>query len=463
MDLIFGSIEFLLYFLPVFLILYGITPQKLKNFTLLAGSLVFYAMGEIRYLLLLVVSIFVNYWVGLSLERRLFSRKNRYGRTEQDAKSDRRRILLLWGAVIGNMALLCVFKAGLDPKGLPLGISYYTFQIVSYLADVYRGKIPPEQSPLKLGVYITMFPKMLSGPITRYDQVKEALDERRFTVTDVHEGLKVFVMGLAAKVLLADRIGLLWNQVQTVGFESLSIAYAWMGAISYSMMIYFDFYGYSLMARGLGRMLGFDLPYNFREPYLAKGVRDFYRRWHVTLGRWFRDYVYVPLGGSRGGALRTALNLMVVWFLTGIWHGTSVNFLIWGMLLCLCIIMERAVSKIPFLERLIVLPRLYLWIVIPVSWMCFAIPDLSQLQIYLGRMFGLVEGINVSGQDWYRALLDYGWLFLVCFVSCTPVVRRLFYKVKQSLVGQILLALLFWLCVHRLLLEGNNPFLYLNF
>ena len=228
------------------------------------------------------------------------------------------------------VAVLVGFKYGIWGEGLPLGMSFYTFQMLSYLIDVYGGKYEREISFLHLATYVTMFPQLLSGPLTGYDEQRGSLYSREYGRENVEEGLKVFTLGLAEKVLLADRVGLLWNEVQVTGVESVSMPLAWMAAIAYSMRIYFDFNGYSLMAIGLGRMLGFQLPENFRDPYMATSVRDFYRRWHITLGRWFGKYVYIPLGGNRKGMLRTVRNLMAVWFLTAVWHGSTANFLIWG-------------------------------------------------------------------------------------------------------------------------------------
>ena len=453
--MVFSSIEFLLYFLPIFMILYGLTPNAYKNLTLLAGSIIFYALGEPKYLLLLVISLVVNYLIGLNLSEEINRRRRN--------KKNSRRIRLLILAITGNVGVLALFKGAPNELGLPLGISFYTFQILSYLIDVYRGTIEREASIWKLSTYISMFPQLVSGPIVNYSEVEEQLTHRIITAAGIQDGLKVFTMGLASKVVLADRIGLLWNHVQMTGYRSISTPLAWMGAVSYSMKIYFDFYGYSLMAVGLGRMLGFELPQNFREPYMAKGVRDFYRRWHMTLGRWFRQYVYIPLGGNRKGELRTVLNLLAVWVLTSIWHGSTLNYLVWGMSIWFCIVMERWLARIKMFQKLEILPRLYLWIVIPVTWMCFAIPDISQLQIYLGRMFGVVEGINVNAKDWLRQLEDYKWLFVVCFISCTPFVKIIYYKLKDHIIGEVFLGILFWISVVQLIVAGENTFMYFRF
>ena len=451
--MVFSSIKFLLYFLPIFLVLYGITPKSCRNLTLLIGSIIFYTLGDPHSLLLLLLSMGVNYFIGLYL----------VGRREGHRKVRKKRKALLTAAIIGNVGMLALFKFAPGGLELPLGISFYTFQVLSYLLDVYRGEIRREMSFLKFAVYISMFPQLISGPIVYYSEVSAQLESREFTAEGIQEGLKVFIMGLVSKVLLADRVGILWTQVQTTGFESISTPLAWLAAVAYSLKLYFDFYGYSLMGIGLGRMLGFELPENFKEPYMALGVRDFYRRWHMTLGRWFRKYVYIPLGGNRGTEGRTILNLLVVWVLPSLWHGKTLNFLVWGLGLWLLIVFERQLGRLKWMPKLRVLPRLYLWAVIPVTWMCFEITDLSQLEVYLGRMFGFVQGINVYARDWYSVLSDYGGLLLICFVACTPLVRKLYGILKDRLIGMVALGTLFWVCVWRIIVEGENIFTYFHF
>lgn len=466
--MIFGSIPFLLYFLPAFFILYGIAPEKYRNVVLLIGSFVFYACGELQYFPILGCAIATNYAVGLHLEPpEEGDGKEAWGGRKKDVRekenSDLRRKTLLVAAVVGNIGVLTICKIFLGADGLPLGISFYTFQGLSYLIGVYRGEFPKEQSLLRYAAYIAMFPQIVSGPIVNYGEVRENLRERKFAAAGIQEGLKLFTMGLAAKVLLADRIGLLWRQVQTVGVESISCAYAWMGAIAFSMKLYFDFYGYSLMARGLGQMLGFALPANFKHPYMAHSVRDFYRRWHMTLGRWFFRYVYIPLGGSRAGEWRTICNLFLVWLLTSLWHGFSLNFFLWGGLLWLCIVLERQFVRAGIGRKWRALSRLWVWFWILVTWMCFAITDTGRLGIYLGRMFGLRAGINVQESDWVWALRDFWHLFATAFLACTPAVEKLYRRGKDTFLGILLLASLFWVCVWRITLEGDNPFMYAGF
>lgn len=470
------------------MLLYAVTPRQHKNITLLIGSLIFYAYGEPKYILLLLLSIIVNYYMGLHIagKKRISNEdrtknnnqknkgennknksennqnKNKSPKSSRSKKRKIRRIIFIL-TIAGNFIVLAFFKLLSKEGKLPLGISFYTFQIVSYLIDAYRGEINKETSLWKLAVYITMFPKLISGPIVSYQEVREQIKERKCTATQVQDGLKVFIAGLSFKVLLADRVGMLWQEVQVTGVESISTILAWIAAIAYSMKIYFDFYGYSLMAVGLGKILGFNLPQNFKEPYMAKGVRDFYRRWHITLGQWFAKYIYIPLGGNRKGELRTIGNLLVVWIFTSIWHGISLNFLIWGLFLWCCIVLERQFEKYKKVKEHTILPHIYLWIVIPVSWICFAITDIKQLFIYLGRMFGIIEGINVNYFDWQNVLHQYGWILLVCIASCTSILRKIFQKGKDTIIGQLIMGGLFWWCVWRIIVEGNNTFMYFGF
>ncbi len=468
--MVFSSIEFLLYFLPIFFIIYALTPNRFKNFVLLMSSLVFYAMGEPRFLPLLMVSVMINYLVARYMGADA-TYKQRFGNSDRYWSYQEWRKGVMLFAVTCNVGVLFLFKVAMGGDTLPLGVSFYTFQILSYIIDVYRGHIPAEKSLVKLGTYIAMFPQLVSGPIVNYDEVSEALTKRRMSWRSVQEGLKVFTLGLAAKVLLADRIGFLWNDIQVRGFESITTPMAWLGAIAYSFKIYFDFYGYSLMAMGLGGMMGFRLPENFKNPYMADSVRDFYRRWHITLGRWFTNYVYIPLGGNRQGELCTIRNLLVVWALTGLWHGGHGNFLLWGLLLCAIIVIERQV--IGFLDRHPVggkslwkqfnlLPRIYVWIIIPVSWMFFAITDVQQIGLYVGRMFGSVPEYVIAG-DWRDALETYGVLLLIGAIASTPILKRLYKKFKDTVIVNAVLAALFWICVWRIMVEGNNPFMYFKF
>lgn len=462
--MVFSSIEFLLGFLPIFLVIYYLAPVNGRNVILFLGSLFFYAYGEPKYVLLLLFSILLNYFGG------------RFLGSEGKLKIPFRRLCFI-GLVSLNGGMLALFKWAPENWALPLGVSFYTFQIISYLADVYRGEIKAELSFIKLGTYVSMFPQLVAGPIVNYSEVSEVLKAPKVCSVDLDAGLKTFVSGLAMKVLIADRLSILWNEISTIGYISISTPLAWMGAVSYSMQIYFDFYGYSLMAIGLGRILGFSLPVNFDMPYMAKSIREFYRKWHMTLGRWFTRYVYIPLGGSRKGMARTLGNLILVWVLTSLWHGGSINFLIWGMTLCFFIIMEKLIEskdhkggdekngagKAVTAMLSAGCKHLYVLLVIPVTWMCFAISETDDLIIYLGRMFGLTEGVNVNTGIFLEKCGKYGLIMLAGAFLCTPLGKKLFQKGKDRIWGMVFLAGLFWLCIWYLMTMGDNPFMYFRF
>lgn len=448
--MVFNSVEFLLVFLPLVLLLYYLTPVPYRNITLLISSILFYAYGEPVYVFLLMGSGIVNYAVG-----NLLDRKNRI--------NDKKRQAIYMMMVSVDVFMLGFFKWTPNEFALPLGISFYTFQIISYLTDVYRGEIRAEHSLIRLGTYFSMFPQLISGPIVYYSEVAEDLKKRSYRLAAVDSGLKYFVTGLSLKVLLADRLAILWYEIQTVGFESISTPLAWLGAISYSMQIYFDFYGYSLMALGLGKMLGFQLPQNFDLPYMAKSVREFYRRWHISLGRWFKKYVYITMGGNRKGTLHTICNLFIVWVLTSFWHGGSIHFLLWGLSLWFLITLERLLDPKHRMSQMKVLPHIYVCFFIPLTWICFAISDLNQLGIYFGRLFGVIQGINVNSRDILRYLSDYGCLLLAGILFSTPLLKKLLDKIKDTIPGMLVLAILFWICIWHIMNEGNNPFMYLRF
>ena len=372
--MLFSSVEFLFRFLPVFMLLYLFIPEKYRNIVLLSGSLLFYAAGEPYYVLLLILSILINYGAGkLILDKEKKTAKN---------------VLIL--SLIYNFGMLFIFKywdfaAGILNRlsagetipvlslSLPLGISFYTFQIVSYLFDCYRGKWKEKTDFVSFAAYVTMFPQLVAGPIVKYEEVAERMKARKIRAKSVESGLKLFSIGLGLKVLLANQIGTLWNTLMSAGPGNLSAAAAWMGAFAYSFQIYFDFWGYSLMAKGLGKMLGFRIPRNFNDPYTSRSVSEFWRRWHITLGRWFREYLYIPLGGNRKGFFRTMFNLFVVWSLTGLWHGASFNFVLWGLIFFGLIALEKkGFGK--WLESKKIAGHLYVILLIPVTWMVLQLP-----------------------------------------------------------------------------------------
>lgn len=450
--MVFSSFEFLFRFLPVFLILYYITPKKFKNHILFAGSIAFYTVGEAEYVLLLLACVLVNYLFG-----RLMYRDAAEGR------GNRQKILLIL-ALCYDFGILFFYKYSGLAKTLPLGISFYTFQIAAYVIDVYRGKVPAEKSFVKLGTYLTMFPQLVAGPIINYSEVRAALGERRVTIEQFEDGLKTLILGLGAKVIIADRIGMLWNSIQTIGFSSISPQLAWMGAFAYSIELYFDFAGYSMMARGLGSMLGFEIPINFRHPYMSKSVSEFWRRWHITLGKWFREYVYIPLGGNRKGRVRTFFNLFVVWSLTALWHGSNYNYLIWGASLLLFLAVEK-LFLLSYLERSRVLGHLYVLLVVPLTWMAFAITDVRQLGIYFTRLFPFLSQQRhmIKRMDYMLYMKDYWPLFLLGFLFATPIPTAFYKVLKKKWIGNIAVMVILALSMYYLSISTNNPFMYFNF
>ncbi|QJT10716.1 MBOAT family O-acyltransferase [Oceanidesulfovibrio marinus] len=395
--MVFSSPLFLFLYLPLVLGIYLLGGKKLRNFILFAASIFFYAWGEPFHVGLLLASIGLNFIFGLLID------------TPESGKS-RRKLLLGVGVAI-NLLLLLHFKyanfivvnlnqlaadLGTEPwiteyhrVHLPIGISFFTFQAVSYLIDVYRGLSQPQKSPLKLGLYISMFPQLIAGPIVRYEHVAAEMEHREMTLPMWSVGVRRFVIGLAKKVFIANTMGALADQVMTLPPNEISTSLAWLGAICYTMQIFYDFAGYSDMAIGLGLIFGFHFPENFNYPYISRSLQEFWRRWHITLSTWFRDYLYIPLGGSRRGSVRTYVNIAIVFTLTGIWHGASWNFLFWGAFHGLFLIFERLGLK-KALERLpAVVSHVYCILVFVIGWVFFRIDDIGEAWRYVGAMFGM--------------------------------------------------------------------------
>lgn len=472
-SMVFSSLTFLFAFLPIFLVLYYCSPAKYRNGLLFMGSLVFYGIGEPLYLCLIICSVLVNLGIGLLIDR--------------SGRLSGKRLWLITG-LLYNFGLLFFFKytnffleningvlrlchsstqLKLLELTLPLGISFYTFQIVSYIVDVYRGKVKADHSVISLGAYLCMFPQLIAGPIVVYSDIRRELHERTITIHNLDDGLKTFILGLGFKVLLANRVGTLWNEVCTIGFESISTPLAWLGSLAYSMQLYFDFCGYSLMAIGLGKMLGFTIPENFHHPYLSRSVTDFWRRWHITLGAWFREYVYIPLGGNRKGRIRTIVNLGIVWLLTGFWHGAAWNFILWGVFIFLLEILEKNLL-LPVLNHKSIaahiFSHIYMILYILVSWTIFAISDFNQLAMYLARMFPFFGmGHTLNSYDFVKYLTDYSVLLICCILFCTAGPEKLYHRFKNKLGGIVIALIIFWYSVYYLAIGMNNPFLYFRF
>ena len=441
--MVFSSIAFIMYFMPVFFLVYYILPASYKNAWLFLASLGFYyygVRGNPGYLLLMIMSVVVNFVAGKLIEAQKTKRARKAWLVVGIVYDLGWLILFKYlGFLIENLNALfgaMHVKVQLETWNLilPIGISFYTFQIISYLVDVYRRETKAEKSLISLGTYLCMFPQLIAGPIVNYHLIQEQLHKRKHSMVKVESGLKVFALGLAYKVLLANRVGHLWTEVTAIGYESISTPLAWMSIVAYSLQLYFDFYGYSLMAIGLGRMMGFDFPQNFNNPYMAVSMTDFWRRWHMTLGGWFREYVYIPLGGNRGGFAKTVRNMFVVWLLTGLWHGASWNFVLWGLLLFVLLFVEKAgLGKV--LERHKALGHIYMILWIPLSWLVFVITDLSQLGIYLQKLFPFFgsTGTVLFQGDYLKYGKTYGIYLVLGILFATGVQEKLLKKNKNRL------------------------------
>lgn len=463
----FTTIEFMFRFLPIFLIVYYVVPTRYKNMILLIGSFVFYAWGQHFYLLLLMLSIVVNYT---------------FGRLIGERRAQKKPLLVL--GLIYNFGLLVFFKytnffieninALLTATHIqiptisvvmPLGISFYTFQVVSYLVDVYRGEQRPVKNIINLGVYIAMFPQVTSGPIGLYSELEPTLLRRHCSVLNLESGLKTFILGMGAKMLLANPMGTLWAGMSRYGYETLSCPYAWLGAFGYSFQLYFDFAGYSLMAMGLGQMLGLYVPRNFDHPYISGSMAEFWRRWHMTLGRWFKKYLYFPLGGSRCSFAKTIRNTFVVWAFTGLWHGASWNFVLWGLIFFVLLTIERlGLGKL--LAKTKVLKHIYVIFLIPLTWVVFALPNMQDIGTYFSRLFPFFADNTasfVNTKDVVRALHDYWYLLIACVVFCLPFPSRWYEKHKNSKLVILGLVLIYLMSVYKMQTQTSNPFLYYQF
>lgn len=459
--MVFSSLVFLLMFLPVVMIVNFILPGRFRNSFLLIANLFFYAYGEPVYVLLMLASIFVNYVAALLVD---------------NCSSLRLRKAILVGNIVLNIGALCFFKyttlivdtlriipAFKSLPGvnivLPIGISFYTFQAVSYVIDVYRRECRSTKSFVDFAAYISLFPQLIAGPIVRYSDVERKLKERHVSVEMFSNGIKLFIIGLAKKVLLANQFGMLWEEVfaDTAAYGTIG---AWVGAFAYTLQIYFDFAGYSDMARGLGKMLGFDFCINFSYPYISRSITEFWRRWHISLSTWFKDYIYIPLGGNRRSKGRQAFNILVVWALTGLWHGAGWNFVAWGLYYGILLLAEKmlygkTLSKMPK-----TICHIYTLLIVVVGWIFFASPTFGRAFDYLRVMFTLSSGNAVS-------LVPWTFTFIVGIVACTPLMTAawgtLKIKRKLTLLEIALCGVGFVLCMASLITESYNPFLYFRF
>ncbi len=464
--MVFSSTPFLFIYLPIVLAVYYLVPRRGRNVWLFAVNLVFYGWGEPAYLFLMLFSIALNYAAGLLIVR-----------FRSGAPQRTKRILV--ADIAANIAMLAFFKyydlfsetLSLLPflsvptlgLSLPIGISFYTFQTMSYPIDVYRGDAEVQRNFISFGTFVALFSQLIAGPIVRYKDIASQLSFRANDLEQFASGVRRFVIGLGKKVLLANNLGLLWDIYAARDAASLTMLGAWMGIAAFSLQIYFDFSGYSDMAIGLGRMLGFEFLENFNYPYISKSVTEFWRRWHISLGTWFRDYVYIPLGGNRRGLRRQLLNILIVWALTGFWHGASWNFLCWGLYYALFLMLEKAFLG-RALARVPVLAHVYALVVAVCGWVLFDLPDFSAAVSYYGAMFGGGSGL-ADVTDFYY-LRNYTVVFAVSIIAALPVGSRLFRRLPQtaqSVAAPVLIAAVLVLSTAYLVDATYNPFLYFRF
>ena len=457
-EMSFGNLYFVFGFLPASLLFYFIAPHRMKNAVLLLCSLVFFAWGEPTYLLLLALSVAFNFFTGRELDLLLRAEKKGVAR------------FVLSCSVVLNLLLLCFFKYGAELLGgralpMPIGISFFTFSLLSFLFDIYRGKAAAAKNIIDFGLFVTFFPKLVSGPIVRYAEMEAQLRDHPFTWEKFGGGARLFLIGLSKKVLLANTLGATFYALSALPAASLSAAGAWLCAIAYSLMLYFDFGGYSDMAIGLAGLFGFEFQKNFDYPYLSGTVADFWRRWHISLGAWFREYVYIPLGGSRRGNFRTALNLMVVWLLTGVWHGTGACFLLWGVYYGVLLVLEKLI-----LRRLLehfpkVLRHMLTLLCVVIGWVFFFSPSPQAAFTLLGRMFGTGKLLDATAKyEWTAA-----WrIVLLAVLACLPIGAHIGRCLTQRGRAWIPLSLVYYaalllLCIAGMMNDTYSAFLYFQF
>ena len=467
--MVFSSVFFLFFYLPIVLIVHYLTPVKWRNAVLLVFNLIFYGWGEPVYIVIMFASIAIDYTHGMLVEK-CKAKGNDKGARMAVASSVFLNLLLLfffkyWDFIAGTLQNLGIGFMPVLGLSLPIGISFYTFQTMSYTIDVYRGDARCQRNIINFGTFVTLFPQLIAGPILQYKDLDSQLEYREHTVDKFASGVQRFTVGLAKKVLLANSIGQLWDVYLATPGAQLTTAGAWLGILAFALQLYFDFSGYSDMAIGLGRMLGFEFLENFNYPYLAKSATEFWRRWHISLGSWFREYLYIPLGGNRVSKGRLVFNLLVVWAATGIWHGASWNFLFWGLYYAALIIFERFwFSKV--LEKA---PNwvghVYGLFIVLVGWALFAVEDPSALVLYLQAMFGL-GGAGLVDSTFFYYLRNYLPILVIAMVAATPLASNLWHKAPQraKVVALPVLVMAGLLLATAYLVDGTyNPFLYFRF
>lgn len=468
--MVFSSLIFIFIFLPLVLVSYYIAPRRLRNTVILLASLLFYAWGEPTYIILIIISILINYLGALLIRVHI---KNK----------DKSKFIFITLLLI-DISILFFFKyygfaieclgsiIGLDLKvksiSLPLGISFYTFQQISYIADIYMQKVKPERNLIDFATYIAMFPQLIAGPIVKYDDIHKQLANRKESIDKFGEGVQRFIIGLGKKVILANNIGLIWTQVKEVNLNDLSVVLAWIGIIAFTLQIYFDFSGYSDMAIGLAKMFGFDFLENFDYPYISKSITEFWRRWHMSLGGWFREYIYIPLGGNKKGTLIQVRNLFIVWFTTGLWHGASTNFVVWGLYFGVILFIEKIYLKDLLKKIPSIFSHIYTLIIVMIGWVIFDMNTLTDSGHYIKIMFGF--GNNIFIDNLAKYILTNNFIILLIGLICsTKLIKIYMNKIKSTfrendvfLITAINLLILI-ISTAYLVGASYNPFLYFSF
>lgn len=468
--MVFSSLIFIFMFLPITLLIYYIFPKKLRNLIILIASLIFYGWGEPVYISLMIFSIIFDYISSLIIYRfRMYKKFSK---------------IIFINTIVVNIGLLAFFKYfgflieninmifGSDiivqNLPLPVGISFYTFQVMSYVIDVYVGKVKAQTNIIDFGAYVTMFPQLVAGPIVQYSDIYTQLKNRKISLSQFVDGIERFIFGLGKKVLIANNIGILWTTIKGTSVSNISVLSAWIGIIAFTFQIYFDFSGYSDMAIGLGKMLGFEFVENFRYPYKSKSVTEFWRRWHISLGKWFRDYLYIPLGGNRVNMKKQIRNLFIVWFTTGLWHGASWNFIFWGLYFGVFIFVEKI-----FLGRILnkcsgLISNLYTMVIVIVGWVFFDIDKISNCISYIKVMFGFSSNSFIDTNFIYYFYTNLV-LFLIAIICSTPFVYNVRKRIKSKFneKGALMLSIsqifILFLCTAYLVNQSFNPFLYFRF
>lgn len=466
--MIFSSLLFLYIYLPIVLAIYYVSPRKIRNLMLLIMSLIFYGWGEPIYVGLMIMSIIIGFIGALQIDK--------YREDKEKSTCIFVTVLLInlgtlflfkyYGFLIDTIN--SIFNTSLKIKTLllPIGISFYTFQIISYVVDVYRNKTGVQRNIINFGTYVAMFPQLIAGPIVQYSTIEEQLSARKESFKDFGEGVERFILGLGKKVIIANNVGMIWDSVKPLAPENMSVLTAWIGIIAFTFQIYFDFSGYSDMAIGLGKMFGFHFMENFNYPYISRSITEFWRRWHISLGSWFRDYVYIPLGGNRFGQRVQLRNIFVVWFVTGLWHGASWNFIIWGLYFGLIIFIEK-IRLLKLLEKMpSFICNIYTMFLVVIGWVFFDTDTLKNSIVYIGNMFGVNNNIGYDNLSLY--LINTNVVFLVIVIICsTPLFKKFMDFLKNNVIGKTVVIGIYISIIivstSFLVGESYNPFLYFRF